>query len=163
MGTTVAPCYSPKTCHVSRTHSSNFLPRCHATIPTTCCTTLPHHPYGCATCHPCSGDMWHTLIGPPVQHIIILIHPVITLSTLSHCTYHCTFPCQLYGRTSSTVIFHVITVRTVHTIQSSSIFFLFGNTTVCLSPFKLCWVRNVEAYAPFHFEDIMITFIFRPF
>jgi hypothetical protein len=33
---------------------------------------------------------------------------------------------------------------------------------VCLSPFKLCWVRNDEAYTRSCFEAILSTFIFRP-
>jgi hypothetical protein len=38
-----------------------------------------------------------------------------------------------------------------------------GAYDVCLSPFKLCWVRIDEAYAHVCFESILRTFIFRPF
>jgi hypothetical protein len=34
--------------------------------------------------------------------------------------------------------------------------------SVCLSPFKLRWVHNDEAYAHIRFEAIMSTLIFRP-
>jgi hypothetical protein len=78
---------SPETCHASITHYSTSLPgvipvtyhyTCHVsydptTVPSTCCMTLPRPSYGCAMCHPCSGDTCHTLIGPPVP-IHVNIH-----------------------------------------------------------------------------------------
>jgi hypothetical protein len=96
--------YSPKTSHVSITHSSTYLPRCH---PSHLPLYLPHKSYGCATCDPCSGDTCNSLIGPLV--------PI-------HISIHSTFPLHMYGRMTCIVSYHVA----LYGLYSQHYFFLFG-------------------------------------
>jgi hypothetical protein len=72
---------------------------------------------------------------------------------------------SLYGCMACTISCHISTVRT---IQSTKILHVWQNEQnviscsydVCLSPFKLHWVRNNEAYTHVRFEAILNTFIF---
>jgi len=63
-----------------------------------------HVLYNRSTCHPCNGDMCHSLINPPV--------PI-------HVSIHCILPCQLYS------LYSQLPHGTEQTIQST-LFCLFG-------------------------------------
>jgi hypothetical protein len=60
--------------HMSNTHWSTCLPSCQ---PRHLPLYLPRHQYGCAMCHPCSGDTCHSLIGPHIP------------TTSATCPHHC--------------------------------------------------------------------------
>jgi hypothetical protein len=88
----------------------------------------------------------------------------------------CTYPCQhpLYLSTSivrSYVLYSQLpcqhctdcTVNIFLPVWPNEQIVISWSYNVCLSPFKFCWVHNVEAYAHVHFEEILRTFIFRPF
>jgi hypothetical protein len=87
------------TCLLSVFHCTYHVSYDPSTAPSMCRTTLPHHQYGCAMCHPCNGDMCHSLIGPCVT-------ATSTTHTPSHSTT-CTLPHQLYNCTTFIVSFHV--------------------------------------------------------
>jgi hypothetical protein len=139
-------------------------------LSTTCHHTgVPHHLYGCATCHHYKGDTCHSLIGPPLPTTSLVctpIHPVtLAVRTFPHQHQLC-LPRQLYVRMAYIVNCHMPLYR----LYNHHFFFMFGKMnrspylehTLCLSQFKLCWVRIDEAYAHICFESIMRTLIFRP-
>jgi hypothetical protein len=95
--------------------------------------------------------MCQNITHPPVNHQLPSQHA--NVSTMS-----------LYDRTTYTVNCHISTVWTIQSTKNLSIWknkqstisFAYG---VRLSPFKLCWVCNDEAYTHIYFEEILRTLI----
>jgi hypothetical protein len=120
--------------HVSACYSSICWP-CHHILSQSLSATchrmgMPHHLYGCATCHHYNGDTWHSLIGPPVlsrsTSCMVNCH-------VSPCHVSCTnlpnhlqvcLPCYLYERTTCTVNFHVA----LYGLYNQHFFACFGKT-----------------------------------
>jgi hypothetical protein len=105
--------------HMSYKCATSPIHMCHMsstdwTISTTVCTVsvIPYHVslYGHDTCHPCSGDMCHFPVGPPVLSTSTSVCPV-NLTTLSAMS-----GVWLYGQYSQ---LPCGTVRTVQTVQST--------------------------------------------
>jgi hypothetical protein len=74
----VAPCHLPKTLSLVSTRLDHV---CYPVSKQPCQYTchvsyLPHHLYGCAMFHPCSGDTCHPHIGPPVMSTSASVRPV---------------------------------------------------------------------------------------
>jgi hypothetical protein len=78
-------------------------------VPTVPCQVC-HVSYDHATCHPYSGDTCHSLIGPPVLH-------VISSYTQSPCHMSVCMPSQ---HTEPTIVPFHVSCTTVRLVQSSS-------------------------------------------
>jgi len=124
-------------------HTFHVSATCH-----TYCTDLPLQSYGHTTCHPCSGDMCHNLIGPTI---------------LFHINIHCTLPCQLYGHESCTICCHMSLYRLYNhhflPVWKNEQIVISKAYDVRLNPLKLRWVRIDETYAHVCFESILSTLI----
>jgi hypothetical protein len=93
MSTTILAMCLP--CHMYGSATS-FIQTCHVSS------------YGCATCHPCSGDTCHFPVGPPVLSMSTYVHVVILLCVTSR-SFHISVECA----------FHVICMVVRH-VQSAS-------------------------------------------
>jgi hypothetical protein len=147
---------------ICRTHAMCQSP-IHPHLPCVCSVTFHcifhvfHVSYGRVTCHPCSGDMCHSL-----THSHVLSQS--TSSPHQHANEPCHINCMTVWPVQSVATWHCTdcTVINFLSVWQNEQIAIYGAYDVRLSPFKLRWVRIDEAYAHVHFEAILSTLIFRP-
>jgi hypothetical protein len=117
--------------------------------------------------------MWQPKTGPRgtitlptkyamCQHDSTTTCPHVSAQSACHCTCHVTvWSYDLYSQLPRQHCTDCTVIKILHVWKNEQIVISFAYG-VCLSPFKLCWVRNDEAYAHVCFEVILSTLIFRP-